>query len=52
VIAIGGIDLDNAGQVAATGVAGIAVISAIADAADPRSAARALGQTVNSSPEP
>jgi thiamine-phosphate pyrophosphorylase len=52
VIAIGGIDLDNAGQVAATGVAGIAVISAIADAADPRSAARALGQAVNSSPEP
>ena len=37
VIAIGGIDLGNAAQVAETGVAGIAVISAIAEAADPRS---------------
>ncbi len=52
VIAIGGIDLDNAAQVAATGVAGIAVISAIAEAADPSSAARTLGRILNGSPVP
>jgi len=44
VIAIGGIDLGNAARVAETGVAGIAVISAIAEAADPRRAARALAE--------
>jgi thiamine-phosphate diphosphorylase len=42
VIAIGGIDLSNVARVAGTGVAGIAVISAIAEAADPGRAARAL----------
>jgi thiamine-phosphate pyrophosphorylase len=47
VIAIGGIDLDNARQVAATGAAGIAVVSAIAEAADPSSATRTLGQILN-----
>ena len=52
VIAIGGIDLDNAAQVAATGAAGIAVISAIAKATDPPAAARALGQILKSEPEP
>jgi thiamine-phosphate pyrophosphorylase len=46
VIAIGGIDLGNVAQVADTGVAGIAVISAIAGAADPRCAARALAETL------
>ena len=50
VIAIGGIGLENAGQVAATGAAGIAVISAIADATDPPDAARALGRILESSP--
>ncbi len=42
VIAIGGIDLSNVARVAGTGVAGIAVISAIAEAADPGRTARAL----------
>ena len=51
VIAIGGIDLDNAAQVAATGVAGFAVISAIANATDPLAAARALSQTLKSDSE-
>ncbi len=46
VIAIGGIDLGNVARVAETGVAGIAVISAIAGAADPRRAARALAETL------
>jgi len=46
VIAIGGIDLGNAARVAETGVVGIAVISAIAEAADPRGAARALADTL------
>jgi thiamine-phosphate pyrophosphorylase len=46
VIAIGGIDLGNAARVAGTGVAGIAVISAIAEAADPRRAARVLAETL------
>ncbi len=42
VIAIGGIDLSNVARVAGTGAAGIAVISAIAEAADPGRAASAL----------
>jgi len=46
VIAIGGIDLDNVAQVTGAGVAGIAVISAIAVAADPRRAARALAEAL------
>jgi thiamine-phosphate pyrophosphorylase len=46
VIAIGGIDLGNAARVAGTGVAGIAVISAIAEAADPRRAVRVLAETL------
>ena len=44
VIAIGGIDLENAGQVVAASAAGIAVISAIAEAADPTDAVRAFDQ--------
>jgi thiamine-phosphate pyrophosphorylase len=46
VIAIGGIGLGNVAQVADTGVAGIAVISAIAGAADPRRAVSALAETL------
>jgi thiamine-phosphate pyrophosphorylase len=46
VIAIGGIDLGNVAQVTETGVAGIAVISAIAGAADPGRAARALAEAL------
>jgi len=46
VIAIGGIDLGNVVQVAEAGVAGVAVISAIAEAADPRRAARLLAETL------
>ena len=46
VIAIGGIDLSNIARVAETGVAGVAVISAIAEAADPRGAARVLAETL------
>ena len=41
-VAIGGIDADNAAGVRATGVAGIAVVSAICAAADPAAAAKAL----------
>jgi thiamine-phosphate pyrophosphorylase len=40
--AIGGVDLDNAAEVAAAGAPGIAVVRAIRDAADPEAAARAL----------
>jgi len=46
VIAIGGIDLGNVVQVAEAGVAGAAVISAVAEAADPRRAARLLAETL------
>lgn len=42
VVAIGGITLDNAGEVAATGAAMAAVISDVARAADPRQRAQAL----------
>ena len=41
-VAIGGIDAGNAGAVMATGAAGIAVVSAICAADDPRAAAAAL----------
>lgn len=41
-VAIGGIDVENAAEVAATGVGGICVVSAIARAEDPEAAARAL----------
>jgi thiamine-phosphate pyrophosphorylase len=46
VIAIGGIDLSNLARVTGTGVAGIAVVSAIAEAADPGRAARALAEAL------
>jgi thiamine-phosphate pyrophosphorylase len=42
VVAIGGINAANAAQVAATGVDGLAVVSAIVAAADPEEAARRL----------
>ncbi len=45
-VAIGGIDAGNAGAVMATGAAGIAVVSAICAAADPRAAAAALWRVV------
>ncbi len=42
VVAIGGIDASNVGEIAATGAAGAAVISAVAAAADPMRATRDL----------
>jgi thiamine-phosphate pyrophosphorylase len=47
VIAIGGIDLGNLARVIEAGAAGIAVISAIAEAVDPCSAARALAESLH-----
>ncbi len=41
-VAIGGIDLSNASEVVAAGAAGVAVISAVANADDPVAATRAL----------
>lgn len=49
VLAIGGIDASNVGEVLRTGCAGIAVISAILAAQDPGAAARELRQAVDSS---
>jgi thiamine-phosphate pyrophosphorylase len=40
--AIGGIDLENVAEVAATGAPGVAVVRAIRDADDPEAAAQAL----------
>jgi thiamine-phosphate pyrophosphorylase len=45
VVAIGGISLDNATAVFATGVAGLAVVSVLSRAADPATTARALCAT-------
>jgi thiamine-phosphate pyrophosphorylase len=42
VVAIGGITVERAAEVAATGVAGIAVVGAVMSAADPAAATRAL----------
>ncbi|NMA55724.1 MAG: thiamine phosphate synthase [Firmicutes bacterium] len=42
IVAIGGINLENAASVAATGVAGLAVISALISAPDPKHTASAL----------
>lgn len=47
-IAIGGITAANAGDVIDAGAGGVAVISAIMDADDPREAARSLWQAVES----
>ncbi len=49
VIAIGGIDLANVARVTGTGVEGIAVSSAIAEAADPGRTARALAEALRES---
>jgi thiamine-phosphate pyrophosphorylase len=46
VVAIGGINRGNAAQVMAAGATAAAVISAVVDAADPESAARALANTI------
>jgi len=46
-VAIGGIKLAQAAQVMAAGVEGLAVVSAIAGAADPRAAAQALRQAID-----
>jgi thiamine-phosphate pyrophosphorylase len=46
VIAIGGIKPENAGEVIRAGAAGVAVISAICGADDPRAAAEALSQAM------
>lgn len=45
-VAIGGIDADNAAAVMATGAAGIACVSAICAADDPRGAASALRRAI------
>lgn len=47
VVAIGGIDAANAGQVIAAGAAGVCVVSAICRADDPFEAARALRAAVD-----
>ncbi len=46
-VAIGGIGLSTAAAVVATGVEGIAVVSAICGAADPEAAARDLRAAVD-----
>jgi thiamine-phosphate pyrophosphorylase len=46
-VGIGGIDVANAGSVIRAGVDGVAVISAIQGAADPRQAAQSLALAVN-----
>lgn len=46
IVAIGGIDARNAAEVMASGVEGIAVVSAICGAADPESAARDLRRAI------
>jgi thiamine-phosphate pyrophosphorylase len=45
--AIGGIDVSNAGAVAAAGAPGVAVVRAIRDADDPETAARELRQALD-----
>ncbi len=48
VVAIGGINSDNIAQIAATGVQGIALVSAICHAADPCLAAQILAEVISS----
>jgi thiamine-phosphate pyrophosphorylase len=50
VVAIGGVDADNAGRALAAGARGVAVISAVAAAADPIAATRALARAVAAGP--
>ncbi len=47
IVAIGAINVDNAAQVMATGVDGVAVVSALCSAQDPRAMARALRREVD-----
>lgn len=47
VFAIGGITAENAGRFAEHGVAGVAVVSAIMDAADPRKATEAIQRALS-----
>ena len=51
-VAIGGIDAHNAARVRAAGAAGLAVVSAVCGAADPRAAARALSAAVGPGSRP
>lgn len=46
VVAIGGIDAANVGEVLATGASGVAVISAVVEAADPRAAVARLKEAM------
>ena len=46
-VAIGGLSATNAGEVMAAGADGIAVVSALMAAADPREAARALRSAIS-----
>lgn len=50
VVAIGGISHANAGRLATTGIAGVAVVSAVVSAADVRGAARSLYEVVSAAP--
>ncbi|NHC44683.1 thiamine phosphate synthase [Motilibacter aurantiacus] len=47
VVAIGGIDAARAGEAVTAGAAGVAVVSAVMAAADPRAAARAVRESVD-----
>jgi thiamine-phosphate pyrophosphorylase len=49
-VAIGGVDAANAGAIIAAGAAGIAVVSAICAAPDPRAAAAALRRAMEPTP--
>jgi thiamine-phosphate pyrophosphorylase len=51
-IAIGGIDLDNAAQVVAAGADGLAVVRALCAAPDPAAAAQALRRSIDPQPTP
>ena len=52
VIAIGGVTPENAGECLAAGAAGVAVLSAIMRAADPRAAAQAFREALDAAPQP
>jgi thiamine-phosphate pyrophosphorylase len=52
VFAIGGVDADNAADVAATGCAGVAVIRAVLQAPDPERAAARLRDALDRAPRP
>lgn len=50
VVAIGGMDASNVGEVLATGASGVAVIGAVLEAQDPRAAAERLKEAMARSP--